>query len=591
MLSERRTVNNPPGCSQHEKCIFVIHVFDFSHFIHKMKQRVHLSTAQKTDILSWVNANMSDTEILDKTREMFGKSVGLSTLMKLKKLSTPPQEKKKRVASQFATLERALEFWFQQERRKGTAITKELLREKAVHYNSIMNPGQEEAMQIQQQSDQQEKRSTLRGFVRGFIERHNLVQRTVCGERMSADSEAAQMFVEQFNTEMLKHFRPCQVFNMDETGLWFRNQYKKTLATPSENHPPGFKVNKSRVSICLTGNMTGAKLPILLIGTAKNPVCFREQRIPPHNVTYVSSENAWMTAEIFEHWLKNEFAPRALQYVHTFGESEVLLLVDNFSGHQCKELPKGVHLQFFPPNCTSLIQPMDQGVCAALKRHYIKRCLLSYCARSVEDMDLNFQQWAKNIDMLKLERWLSEAWSNIQPSTLANAWNKLRQKPEEKIAINPEEEQELADRSGIGVCVVKQMLAPSFHDVVFTDAEIIDIVAHTNAKQDVNEEKSSESDVIIVNRAPVDPNVEQPRKRAREVVHALDQLISWFQDEENCEHELEGLACARRRAAQMAQKGLVQTHITTFMTHAPVFQPDVPIENVDADMRTFLAGA
>lgn len=46
---------------------------------------------------------------------------------------------------------------------------------------------------------------------------------------------------------------------------------------------------------------------------------------------------------------------------------KVLLLVDNAGGHADDLSYDGVQIEFLPPNTTSLIQPMDQGIIRVLK--------------------------------------------------------------------------------------------------------------------------------------------------------------------------------------------------------------------------------
>ena len=54
----------------------------------------------------------------------------------------------------------------------------------------------------------------------------------------------------------------------------------------------------------------------------------------------------------------------------------VILLVDNAGGHNMShklvELLTNVKVYFLPPNTTSVIQPMDQGIIAAFKCYYRK---------------------------------------------------------------------------------------------------------------------------------------------------------------------------------------------------------------------------
>ena len=55
----------------------------------------------------------------------------------------------------------------------------------------------------------------------------------------------------------------------------------------------------------------------------------------------------------------------------------ILLFLDNFGGHKCayheaESLLTHVKVVWLPPNCTSIVQPVDQGIRSALKLRYRK---------------------------------------------------------------------------------------------------------------------------------------------------------------------------------------------------------------------------
>jgi hypothetical protein len=50
---------------------------------------------------------------------------------------------------------------------------------------------------------------------------------------------------------------------------------------------------------------------------------------------------------------------------------QILLLLDNFSGHTVDvEDLEHIRVEFFAPNMTSKVQPLDQGIIRAFKAHY-----------------------------------------------------------------------------------------------------------------------------------------------------------------------------------------------------------------------------
>ena len=67
-----------------------------------------------------------------------------------------------------------------------------------------------------------------------------------------------------------------QVYNCDETGLYWKALPTKMLASRKEEKAPRYKVSKERVTILACANATGDhKLRLTMIGKAKIPRAFK----------------------------------------------------------------------------------------------------------------------------------------------------------------------------------------------------------------------------------------------------------------------------------------------------------------------------
>ena len=77
---------------------------------------------------------------------------------------------------------------------------------------------------------------------------------------------------------------------------------------------------------------------------------------------------------------------------------------------------------FLPPNTTSIIQPMDQGVLENLKRRY-KCALLQKLLLSLDDGTP--QQFVKGLNIKDCIYMCAKAWDDIREESLSRAWNKL----------------------------------------------------------------------------------------------------------------------------------------------------------------------
>ena len=135
------------------------------------------------------------------------------------------------------------------------------------------------------------------GWMWTFSRRHGIRQ----GEKLSANKPAAEEFCGTFQ-EFVEdnHYTLNQIFNCDETGLYYKLMPQKTLAFSFEKSADGRKTQKDRITINACANASGRiKLPLLLIGKSKNPRCFKHINWDNLPVIYSNQSNAWVNAVIF----------------------------------------------------------------------------------------------------------------------------------------------------------------------------------------------------------------------------------------------------------------------------------------------------
>ena len=101
--------------------------------------------------------------------------------------------------------------------------------------------------------------------------------------------------------------------------------------------------------------MTGKKRKPVLISKYKNPRCFKNKNFK--NISYYANKKAWMNSSIFKEILIN-WDSELIKI-----NRKILLLVDNCSAHVIDlTILKNINLVFLPPNCTSVLQPLDNGI-------------------------------------------------------------------------------------------------------------------------------------------------------------------------------------------------------------------------------------
>ncbi|CAN0446129.1 unnamed protein product, partial [Ascophyllum nodosum] len=168
------------------------------------------------------------------------------------------------------------------------------------------------------------------------------------------------------------------IYNVDETGLFYRVLPRQTYLAPSENHKTarGVKSMKAKelftTYICVSASGT-AKLTLVFKGTTANPRCFSEGKILlPKNIIYLNQTRAWSDTRTFGLWFRS-----LLRYIRKIKWKPVLFLIDNHSGHASLEDPNNqVKVMEFSPNYTSRHQPADAGTIQVWKTLY-KSALLS----------------------------------------------------------------------------------------------------------------------------------------------------------------------------------------------------------------------
>lgn len=210
------------------------------------------------------------------------------------------------------------------------------------------------------------------------------------------------------------------VFNMDETGLFYRLQADHSLATKQLE---GKKQDKERLTVVICCNEDGSeKIPLWIIGKYAKPRCFKNVNMSCLNCEYRANKRAWMTSVLFDEYVR--YLDRKMH------GRKFLLVVDNCPAHpKIVEGLQNVELFFLPPNMTSKIQPCDAGIIKAFKMHYRRRLYRMI----LEGHELG-QSNPEKLNVLDAINLAVSAWTiNVQQETIANCFRhcKIRSVNEE----------------------------------------------------------------------------------------------------------------------------------------------------------------
>ncbi|XP_062716774.1 tigger transposable element-derived protein 1-like [Aedes albopictus] len=217
-----------------------------------------------------------------------------------------------------------------------------------------------------------------------------------------------------------------QVFNADETGLYWKKMPSRTYLAAAERTASGFKAAKDRITLLFCSNASGElMLKPLLLHRAKRPRSMQKEDFDKLPVYWMNNPKAWVTQQIFKDWFEMHFIPDVKKYLEEKGlEFKVLLLLDNAPGHLKLDHPN-VRVEFLPPNTTSLIQPQDQGIISNFKKLYIKQTFKHILDETEKDDSMTVTTAWKNFTMRECVRFIGTALNLMKPSTLNACWKPL----------------------------------------------------------------------------------------------------------------------------------------------------------------------
>ncbi|XP_064413043.1 tigger transposable element-derived protein 6-like [Latimeria chalumnae] len=267
-------------------------------------------------------------------------------------------------------MEDALFMWFTEVRGRGAAVNDEMLLEKG----RVLG----ERLGVQDFA-------YSKGCLANFKSRRGISHHRLHGEAASADMTAIMAGRAELQ-QALADYSPDDIYNFDETGLFYKLGPSGTLATAPV---AGHKKSKERITVALFCNASGTNLrkPIV-IARAKRPRCFGKTFQPTLYTEYFSNAKAWMTSVIFQEIIRAFDRDLRLQGWHC------ILLLDNASSHA----------------------PLDAGIIRAFKALY-RRQLVQLYVNCAEEGRIQTVDLCQALQMIQL------AWCNVTATTVKNCWH------------------------------------------------------------------------------------------------------------------------------------------------------------------------
>ncbi|XP_066157788.1 tigger transposable element-derived protein 6-like [Euwallacea fornicatus] len=289
--------------------------------------------------------------------------------------------------------------WFVKARNKNFPISGPIIRSKA--------------KELAEKMGYQDFRASS-GWLEKFRIRHNITFRSISGEAATVNTEHVAIFKNNISV-LLKHYEPRNIYNADETGLFFRALPEKTFALKGEKCAGG-KMAKERLTILHCTNMASEKEKLLVIGKSARPRCFKKLDLRTLPVTWYSNNKSWMTSNIMTEWLQ------VFDHKMAREKRKILLFMDNAASHPRDLNLQNIKIIFLPPNTTALCQPLDQGIIKNFKICY-RSIILRHILIKMDSVN-NANELAKCINVLEAVFFIHSAWKQVSSTTIKNCFTK-----------------------------------------------------------------------------------------------------------------------------------------------------------------------
>ncbi|XP_070619108.1 tigger transposable element-derived protein 1-like [Erythrolamprus reginae] len=377
--------------------------------------------------------------VVDLAKEYGRNKSMISTILKQKEVLMASKPAKgvsimsKRRSNINDEMEKLLLIWLRDKQLAGDSVSGSVIREKArVLYEDLVRnmPGTSEEDIVEGSF------KASRGWLEKFKIRSGLHSVVRHGEAVSLDPKCAEEFVATF-AELIhaEGYVAQQIFNCDETGLFWKKMPRRTFITAEETKMPGHKPMKDRLTLALCANASGdCKLKPLLVYHSETPRAFKAHRVTKETlpVLWRSNPKAEVTRNIFVEWVNLVFGPTIKKFLQDNDlPLKALLVLDDTPAHPADlvddilEEFKFIDVLFLPPNTTPLLQPMDQEVISNFKKIYTKH-LFKQCFEVMERTSLTLREfWKDHYNIATCLSLIDLSWQGVSRRTLNSAWKKL----------------------------------------------------------------------------------------------------------------------------------------------------------------------
>ncbi|XP_042322498.1 tigger transposable element-derived protein 1-like [Sceloporus undulatus] len=319
-------------------------------------------------------------------------------------------------------MEKALSLWAKDMTRKQIPVDGNVLRRKALSLYEDFCKGSPQTIYSK-------PFTASKGWLHRFKKRFGLKNVKFTGEAAYAHEEGAATFPAALQKLIKeKGYHPKQVFNCDESELFWKKMPNRTFIHKNAKVAPGHKTWKERLTLVLCGNAAGHMIKPGVVYRSKNPRALQNKNKHYLPVFWQHEKKVCVTTIVFMEWFHQCFVPQVKKYLEEEGlEFNVLLIIENAPGHPesvCYE-NDNVGVVFLPPNTTSALQPLDQGVVRFVKATYTRLVLERIISAMNADPDVDIMQCWKSFTIADAIMFIKAAMDELKPEIVSACWKNL----------------------------------------------------------------------------------------------------------------------------------------------------------------------
>ncbi|KAG8235509.1 hypothetical protein J437_LFUL015743 [Ladona fulva] len=310
--------------------------------------------------------------------------------------------------SPYEELDKAMLEWLNQKRAEGISVSGHMCTNQArLFHKSLELDGDFNASS---------------GWLSRFKQRYGIIE--ITSQRGRGDDPAISKFCKEFLQFVEKeHLCPEQIYNANETGLYWKGAPEELIAFEKKEQTNGSKAAKERITVMCCSNATGQhKLKVLAIVKLKKSRLFKDSDLCEFPVECYYQGGGCIDPDIFKDWFHEKFVPQVKCHLQCRGlPQRAVLLIDNSLVNRkdlmLKSNDGSIFVKYLPPDLSTLVLPMNQGIIMAMKRNYRNNLVLKDDAKVVA-------VWEQNT-ILDALLGISMAWDQVKPPMIIRSWKKL----------------------------------------------------------------------------------------------------------------------------------------------------------------------